>query len=240
MDLFDVLKTCARRWFVFIPLLVVTILIAYSNYSGVKPVYFGNVSVGLTAPSTKIQQSSSTAPVTVNSNGLVDAGGVSYLASLLSMAMNESGTKSTVREQGGTVGYNAKVFTQTTGVPVPILVISASGTSAVAVQRTLQLAVGQAEPVLQSVQGDAGVPNTSRYRALSPSEVPVPGGGFPSRTRQAVATILGGLLVSVVLTVAADAVIQYILRRRRLRGRKRDDRIDVAPDDVPRPTPSRS
>ncbi|MBE7191236.1 MAG: hypothetical protein INR66_01985 [Gordonia polyisoprenivorans] len=217
MDLFDVLRACARRWFVFIPLIAIAVLVAYNNYSKVTPVFFGNVSVGLTAPSTKTQQTSSTGSVQVNSNGLVDAGGVSYLATLVSTAMDEPSTRQAVRAAGGTLNYNTKLFTAPVGTQIPILVIDASGPSARAVQETLRAAVAQAEPIAQSVQSDAGVPAANQYRALTPSEIPTPGGGYPSRTRQALATVLGGILLSVVVTVAADAAIAHAMSRRRRR-----------------------
>ncbi|WP_299576146.1 hypothetical protein [uncultured Williamsia sp.] len=235
MDLFDVLRACARRWFVFIPLVAISIAIAYNNYSGVTPVFFGNVSVGLTAPSTKTQQTSSTGSVQVNSNGLVDAGGVSYLATLVATAMDEPSTREAVRAAGGTLDYNTKLFTAPVGTQIPILVIDASGASGRAVQETLRAAVAQAEPVAQSVQSDAGVPAANQYRALTPAEIPTPGGGYPSRTREALATILGGILISVVVTVAVDAILAYVARRRRKPLDDSDDLTKADPERLPSP-----
>lgn len=47
MDLFDVIRSCARRWYVLIPLLLVVGWFSYDVYSSVKPVYYSSAVIGL-------------------------------------------------------------------------------------------------------------------------------------------------------------------------------------------------
>ena len=50
MDLFDVVRSCFRRWYVVLPLLLIAAWFAHDIYTSVKPVYYSNAVVGLAAP----------------------------------------------------------------------------------------------------------------------------------------------------------------------------------------------
>ncbi len=50
MDLFDVARSCFRRWYVLLPLLAITAWYSYSTYSSVQPVYYANTIIGLAPP----------------------------------------------------------------------------------------------------------------------------------------------------------------------------------------------
>ncbi|NED64702.1 hypothetical protein G3I15_27630, partial [Streptomyces sp. SID10244] len=54
MDLFDVTRIAARRWWVTVPIVAVVLLIAYGNYASVKPQYYSYATIGLAVPSVKV------------------------------------------------------------------------------------------------------------------------------------------------------------------------------------------
>ena len=51
MDFWTVLKACARRWYVFLPILGLTLVIGNIKVSGAPPVYTATSSAALTGPS---------------------------------------------------------------------------------------------------------------------------------------------------------------------------------------------
>ncbi len=47
MDLFDVVRSCLRRWYILIPLLAVTGVYCHQVYTSVLPVYYSQTVIGL-------------------------------------------------------------------------------------------------------------------------------------------------------------------------------------------------
>ena len=80
MDLFDVVRSCARRWYVFLPLLLIVAWYSYSVYSSVKPVYYSNTVIGIVPPSTRVDNVPAGVPIP--RNGLLDVGGASLIAKM--------------------------------------------------------------------------------------------------------------------------------------------------------------
>ncbi|MGU3432745.1 hypothetical protein ACNHUS_06970 [Actinomycetes bacterium M1A6_2h] len=226
MDLFDVFKISARRWYVVLPILLIAGYYAYQSYSNVKPVYYSSVSIGIVLPSVKEvpAQATTETPAIVESNGLADSGGVSLLANFLSIGLKDNSLRSQVAEQGGYTTYQAEVFALPTAGQLPIVVVSSTGGSRDRVSTTMELVLAQAEPTLKNLQAGAGVPESRMASAYPLSVIPDPIGSLPSRTREAGAIAAAGIVIALVAGVLTDAVIKRISTIRR---RKSDSREPV-------------
>lgn len=206
MDLFDVVRACVRRWYVFLPLLLVTLGLSYHFYSAVKPVYYSNAVVGLAPPNSKLWQAPNGEPVPLN--GLLEAGGPTLLANMAVLGMKDPSVAARVVAAGGGPNYTAKMFPTSNNAPQLALIMVESTESDPQVSaKTVSAAVGQVDPVLKSLQQQAGVPPNLMVNALAASPPSPPIAATPSRTKSAVTTMIGGLIVTVIAVVAADVVL---------------------------------
>ncbi|MFD4179651.1 hypothetical protein [Rhodococcus sp. NPDC058514] len=211
MDLFDVARTCARRWYIFLPLMMIVAWVGYSTYSGVQPVNYGSTTLGLTPPSVTEPEIGA-----VHRNALLDVGGAPLLANLLAIGLKDPLVVRQVVEGGGLPDYTAKVmeFAPPVG-QVPLVMIEVTAADPVAVKKTLELVAGQAEPTLRNLQQSAGVP-PDRMAAPFPVQPPTdPVQGMPSRIRATVALFVVGAGLAVLVTVLVDLVL---LRREKHRA----------------------
>src|SRR5262249_5148276 len=99
VDLFDVAGSCFRRWYVMLPVLLITFWFSYTSYKSVQPVYYSNVVIGIAPPSTRVD---STAPgAEVRRNGLLDAGGAALVANMARIGLRDPAVVSQVVAAGG-------------------------------------------------------------------------------------------------------------------------------------------
>ncbi|MGW0042436.1 hypothetical protein [Rhodococcus sp. NPDC003348] len=207
MDLFDVGRSCARRWYVFVPLMLIVGWFGYSLYSGVKPTYYANVAIGFAPPSVVPPDVGE-----VRSNGLVDAGGAPLIANLLAIGLRSPAVVQQVVAAGGQPGYFSKVMELPPPVgQLPLVMVEVTNPDPAAVTKTLELVAAQADVTLRTLQRNAGVPEdrmVAVYPVQAPSD-PVP--AMPSRIRSTVAILLAGMGLAVLAAVLVDLVM---LRRR--------------------------
>ena len=111
MDLFDVARSCFRRWYVFLPLLLIVAWFSHSVYSSVKPVYYSNAVIGLAPPSTRVDNVAPGVPLP--RNGLLDIGGAPLIANMAAVGLREPSVVDRVVAAGGLPDYVSKMF------PVP-------------------------------------------------------------------------------------------------------------------------
>ncbi|MGW5301122.1 hypothetical protein ACWEQV_23040 [Rhodococcus aetherivorans] len=213
MDLFDVAWACVRRWYVFVPLMGVTLLISYRTYTGVEPVYYSSTTLGLANASVTAQQQSGE----VRSNGLVSAGGPNLVANLLAMGLNNGAVAEQVVAAGGLPDYTAEVFS-VPGGQLPLVVISTTSPDSDAARKTIELVAAQGVPTMRALQQNAGVPEDQMlipYATLAPGE---PTAAMPSRTRSTLAIFVACAGLSVVLTLLFDLLAKRFGRKRRIRA----------------------
>ena len=215
MDLFDVVRACFRRWYVIVPLALVSTWAAYHAYSSVKPVYYSNTVVGLAPPNAQIQYAQPGVPVP--RNGLLDAGGPTLIANLAVLGLRDSSVISHVVAGGGSPNFNVIMFPVPPNTPpVPLITIDTSTSDPDTASKTVSLVAAEADGVLKIVQQQAGVQGDLMVRAISASPPSRPVYGVPSRTRATVSIFLAGILISVVAAVAADSAMT---RRAERKGR---------------------
>jgi hypothetical protein len=216
VDLFDVARACARRWWVFLPLLLIVGWFSYDVYNSVKPVYYGNAVIGLTPPSTKIYN----APqgVSLPRNGLLEIGGADLIANMAAVGLREPSAVDRVVKGGGIPDYVSKMFPVPTGTsPLPIVMVEATNADPAAVTRTLELVITQADVTLRALQRQAQIPEDQMVTPFVVSPPSAPAAGMPARTRSTIAIFVAGAGFVVLVSVVVDALL---VRRkaRRVRG----------------------
>jgi hypothetical protein len=216
LDLFDVVRSCARRWYVFLPLLAIVAWFSYSAYSSVKPVYYANAVIGVAPPSTRIDNAPPGVPLP--RNGLLDVGGASLIANMTAVGLREPSVVDQVVAAGGQPDYAARMFPVPGTMPqLPLVMIEATEADPDAVTKTLELVIAQSEETLRNLQQQARVPEDQMVAPFVVSPPSAPAAGMPARTRSTIAIFVTGFGLSVVVTVLVDVILGR--RRQRIKAR---------------------
>lgn len=211
MDLFDVLKSCARRWYILLPLVLVTMWYSYSVYSAVKPVYYSQAIIGLAPPSSRFDSAPNGEPTP--RNGLLDVGGAALIANMASLSLREPAVIDQVVAGGGRPDYIARMYPTPPTMPqLPMIMIEETAPDPDSATKTLELVLAQANAAVRSPQVQAQVPQELLVDAFVVAPPTAPVGGTPSRTRSTLAIFMAGMGLSVLATVVLDVVLS---RRRR-------------------------
>lgn len=214
MDLFDVARSCARRWYVFLPLLLIVAFMSYNVYSSVKPVYYGKAVIGLSPPNTKVVNAAQ--GVALPRNGILEVGGATLVANMTAVGLHEPAVVDRVVRAGGLPTYDSKMFPAPANVgQLPLVMVEVTDADPTLVTKTLELVVGEAQATLQNLQVNAQVPDDQMVSAFVVSLPSSPKAGMPSRTRSTVALFVAGVGLSVVFTVLLDVVLIRLRSRRR-------------------------
>lgn len=206
MDLFDVIRSCARRWYVILPLLLIATWFSYSVYSSVKPVYYSNAVVGIAPPSTRIDNVP--AGVALPRNGLLDIGGAPLIANIAAVGLREPAVVDRVVAAGGLPNYNSKMFpVPATSPQLPLIMLEATDADPAAVTKTLTLVIAQAEVTLRTLQQQAQVPEDQMVEPFVVTPPSTPAAAMPSRTRSTIAVFVAGAGLAVLVSVLADVLL---------------------------------
>jgi hypothetical protein len=205
-----------RRWWVVLPVILITLWWSHHVYTAVKPVYYSSAVVGLTQPNSRLDQSELGVPVP--QNGLLQAGGAPLMANLVVFGLRDPAVVTRVVADGGRSDYTAKMFPVDAGVQqLPLIMIEATEADPTAAAKTVELAAAQADPALKTLQQQAGVPDDQMVKAFSASPASPPAEGTPSRTRATVAVFVAGVALSVLLGILADLLLKRFQPIRRSR-----------------------
>lgn len=216
MDLFDVARSCARRWYIFLPLLLVAAFYSHSVYSSAKPVYYSNTVLGIAPPSNRFDQATPGSPIP--RNGLLDIGGATLIANMGAVALRQPTVVAKVEEAGGLPTYVAYLMPSPGGGQLPLISIDITDADPDAVSRTLELVIAQADIALANLQQQAHVPDDQMVTTFVVSPPKAPVAGMPTRTRSTIAIFVAGFGLSVLISVLADVLLSR--RRRRIGVRK--------------------
>lgn len=212
MDLFDVVRSCARRWYVFVPLLAIVTWFSYSAYTSVQPVYYSNAVIGMAAPSSRIDNPPQGIPIP--RNGLLDVGGASFIANMTTLGLQEAAVVDRVTAGGGVPDYSVRMFPGPANMQqLPLIMIEATNADQDAVSTTLELVVAEAESTLKTLQQQANVPDPQMVVPFVVSPPSTPAAGTPARTRSTLMIFVAGLGLTVVVTVLFDVVLSRRTRR---------------------------
>jgi hypothetical protein len=232
LDLFDVVRSCARRWYVFLPLLLIVAWFSYGKYSSVKPVYYSQAVIGFAGPSARVENASAGVPLA--RNGLLDVGGATLIANMTSLGLREPAVVDAVVSGGGLPDYGSKMFPTPAGVgPLALVMVEETNADPASVTRTLELVVAQATETVQNLQRQAHVPQDQMVTPLVATPPSAPSPGMPSRTRSTVAIFVAGAGLTVLATVLADVLLGRLSATRR---RRRSAAAEVSAEPAETPT----
>lgn len=223
MDSLDVARVCVRRWYVFIPVVVLAAVAGYRVTGHGAPSYGATGSFALIYPHAVPPKS--TDPDPRAANPLVAQGTAILKEAIVSdlsspEAQRELGVAgaSGAAAPGVTQGANARVGTSYT-VDAPRLtqsiVISSTGASAEAVRQTVDHVLRSTPTRLATLQGEVGAPARSQYTSFVTSQPFVTQYPPPSRKKALIAFTVVGVLAGAALALLLDRVIT---RRRRRAG----------------------
>ncbi len=226
MDLLDVVRSCFRRWYVFLPLLLIVGWYSYSVYSAVKPVYYSQAVIGIAPPSSKINDAEPGVPVP--RNGLLDVGGASLVANLTALGLQQPLVVDRVVAAGGLPSYSSKMFPQPANFQqLPLIMVEITDADPAAVTKTLGVVIEQTPVTLRSLQEQAQVPADQMVTPFVVSPPSAPASAMPSRTRSTVAIFAGGVAVTVLVTVLVDV---FLTRRKARPERQPANEVVVEPN----------
>ena len=229
MDLFDVTRSCFRRWYVFLPLLLIVAWFSHSVYSSVKPVYYSGTTIGFAPPSFRVEDLPQGVPVP--RNGLLDVGGASLIANMTTMGLRDTSVYERVVTGGG-VPYTTKMFPTPGGMQqLPMITVEVTAADPAKASTTLALVTNEADVTVRQLQRQAGVPDGEMVAAFVVSPPSPPAAAMPSRTRSTIVIFAAGVGLSVLLTVALDVALTRF-RSRRLRRKLAEA------DETPGPAPT--
>lgn len=213
MDLFGIVGTTLRRWYVFLPIMLVATLFAVQSYQAVEPRYSGSVSVVVlpSLPPGMTEEEAEAAAAAAESdapNPYGGSGGTRFAAAVLSRNINGAAFANRLDlPDDANISFSASASQQQ-----PMIRFDAEASNPEAVVAALDAISTEANVVLNEFQAEAGAPQATRYR-VAPA---VPVGDIedvtPSRMRNAGAILVMGLVAG---AVAATVVDSAIARRRR-------------------------
>ncbi|MDH6196224.1 hypothetical protein M2272_002867 [Mycobacterium frederiksbergense] len=217
MDLFDVVRSCARRWYICLPLLLIAAWFSYGKYSAVQPAYYSQAVIGFAGPSSRVEYAQAGTPI--SRNGLLDAGGADLIANMTALGLREPAVIDAVVSGGGLPDYSSRMFPTPPGsAPIPLVMIEETGADPAAVTRTLELIVEQSTGTVENLQKQAGVAPDQMATPLIVMPPTAPSAAMPSRTRSTATIFVAGAGLTVVATVLADILLGWLAARRRQSG----------------------
>ena len=228
MDLFDVVKSCARRWYIFLPLLLVAAGFSYHAYTSVQPVYYSSAVLGISPPPTRVDHVE--AGVALPRNGLLDIGGAPLIANMTAVALREPSVVDQIVAAGGLPHYVSEMFpVPATSPQLPLVWIEVTDPDPEAVTKTLELLIAQSDATLREVQQNARVPSDQMVTSFVVSPPSTPAMGMPTRMRSTIAIFVAGAALTVLLTVVLDVLLTRIGARRRQKSTAADSTAESGP-----------
>jgi hypothetical protein len=200
VDFFATMRLIARRWYVVVSALIVSLAVAFTVMQSVAPNYRAQGSVLLFAPSAAADPAVG-APV--NPFRSFDAS-TAVLAAVTVQIMGDTDVRLRVAEQGGRPDY--QVGQATDGTPV-IITIATDPDKAKAIE-TVNVAMDELQVELDRRQADAGAPENIRIRAIvltAPTDASALVGG---RIRAFLAVFAIGAAASISLAFIVEGVSQ--------------------------------
>jgi hypothetical protein len=202
VDFWDITRLLLRRWYVATPLLVATLLVGAWTYTSVQPDYKAVSYVQLVPPP---------APSTPGAelrNPWIDLG-LGSLNTAATYATADAGFLIQLKARG--LSDNVVIDT---GYPAPIATVTVIAGSKKQALDTVNAVVDQFEETVKSLQDAYGVQNASLIgtRRLDTGQNLEETGGKVKRAF--IAVVGAGVLLSVGLTVAFDAIARRRARRR--------------------------
>lgn len=215
MDVLLAMKAAVRRWYVAVPMLLLTVGVAAFSF-------FNSVSAWQTSGSLLIL-----APL-APSNTATDNGGTRLLAALLADNFNSDIVQAGLKAKGATGVFQAKASNE-----LPLVSVAVEANSADVAAGTLKIVLDNGDAVLADLQRRIGTNPADYYRSARSVEDSAPTFSASSRLVGAIGILVGGAAVTVLLSAVIDGLLTRRQKRDLAQGetRNRDHPLPVHPPD---------
>lgn len=229
LDIWDLGRLLRRRWRIAVPILLVALVMTAFVFTQVKPNYVATAYVQLVPPvPTQPAPGSDQTPDLHNPWLSQD---LRTLGNAALVSVQDLGYIQSLKDQGF-----SDAFTATMGDSTPLVTFEVTGKSAAQVKGTATQLVSRYSDSVSSLQTSYGatlVDEITARRLDTGTNITI---SSSNKKRAVVAMLAAGVLLSVAVTVAADAW----LRRRRLRVTELANDAEPTPEATPPPpTPTR-
>jgi len=216
MDSFNLKRSCYRRWYVILPLLLITAWYSYHFYGKVQPVYSAKSVIGLAAPNFRVIQTDPGAEV--HRNGLLDVGGEQMIAEQAVLALRGPSVVDRVVAAGGVPWYVSKTLSSNSYEgQLPLITINVTASKPATVTKTLEIVFAQSQVTLRTLQQQAQVPEDQMITPFLVSPPSAPTAAYTARVPSTTHRFIVGVGLSILLTVLVDV----LLTRRKSRAQQR-------------------
>jgi hypothetical protein len=201
MDLVETMRALGRRWYVLLTGMLLTGGLVYGTLNVVPLTYDVQASLLLMPPADSPAN---------NGNPFLNLGGLDVVAGVLTKSLTDESSGAVIAPHGSDAKYEVAVDAT---VPGSVLAVTATDITPRGALAVLGRVQSLAESKLSDLQADAGSAANDRVHlmVITSNETPTP--DYSSLLRPLLVVIAGGIVVSLLCTVAVDALI----RSRRLR-----------------------
>jgi hypothetical protein len=209
VDLWNTLQVVLRRWYVVVPLLIVTAVVTLSATNGIDPEYHASASMILLGPTGPAPTGDPADEDRVAGSGNPYAGSLSITATALQVAASGGKTSQDLAEAGLSTDY---VITVPSRAPIlNVLVDADSPDEAVA---TVQEAVRLVGVRLEELEAQVGVPAGDKIRVDVLRISDVGSTDYQARNRLRILLVVLGVILSVGAAVLVDSGAAKLRRRK--------------------------
>ncbi|MGH8868267.1 MAG: hypothetical protein ACRDYU_09750 [Actinomycetes bacterium] len=219
MDVWQMAQVILRRWYAFVPVLLLTTFATINIAESVDPEFTASSAVILMGPT---QIGADEAETLGAANPYAESPEIAGAS--LEIALESSGVRRAVRQAGFSRDYEV--------IPAewsPIVQIDARANSRAKARGTVDLLLKLSRNDLKSRQDGLRVPPSLRLSAVPVAPTSVPAPEFPGKNRVRLVVFGLGLGVSVLVAMAADVALRAA-RRRRERAAQQAPAVEHLPD----------
>ncbi|MGN6326416.1 hypothetical protein [Pseudolysinimonas sp.] len=216
MYLRDLARGLARRWYILLIGVLLTIPSAIAAFASTPVTYTAQASMVLLPPSASVDKTG---------NPYLQLDGLAQALEILGQRMSSESERSAIAAEHPGVTYVAGPDTTTSG---PILLLSTEAPRASGALRTLTDLRAAAADTLNGLQAQLDVPESSRIRITDVAVDDSPTVSTKSRTQITLIVIAAGVVLTVLVAGVVDRALAA--RRRRFTGEPSDE--DAPPPPV--------
>lgn len=216
MDIFSATAAVLRRWYVALPILLLTAYLAVQQYQSAQPTYTASASTILLPPPPQPSTPSITDPEDLQTPLDPALGSLRSASRLVAELVATNLENPLVRERLEAQGATAVYEVDSDG-DSPLLDYSVIGQDPDVTARTLDALLAESQTVLAEVQQTLGAQTEAVYRLQLAAPVLAPLEVAPERNRSLIATLVGGGALAYFLALLVDAGLAA-RRRHRMEG----------------------
>lgn len=204
MDIFSATAAVLRRWYVALPILLVTVFFAVQQYQSVLPTYSTTASSVLLPPPPQAPT-----PLVIDPEDLETpldpaissiGSGTKLIRNLVEQNLENAVVRNRLTAQGATAAYEVDADGDS-----PLIEYVVVGDDPDVTARTLEALMAEAATVLTQVQQNIGATTPAVYRLQTAAPILPPVEVAPERNRALIATLIGGGALAYFLALLVDA-----------------------------------